>query len=89
MGFQAFYRIIDEFSPALLLHGHVHITYDLTIPREERIADTRVINVSNRYVVEIPDKPHPASEHKRLKWITRRAQPEGGDYLFDNKEKSL
>ena len=89
MGFQAFYRIIDEFTPKLLLHGHVHMTYDLSIPREERIADTQVINVSNRYIIEIPDKPHPATEHKRLKWLTRHVEPKGEDYFFANKEKRL
>lgn len=88
MGFQAFYKLIDDYSPLKLVHGHVHMAYDYSLARTERIADTEVINVSNRCVVEMPDREYPASEHRRLIWITRRREPEG-DYFYGKKENEL
>lgn len=52
-GFVAFNEFIDKYRPRLFVHGHVHITYGRTHPREDQIGETRVINAFEKYVVEI------------------------------------
>lgn len=55
MGFEALRDLIDRWHPSYLLHGHVHLRYDHSLPREQVCGDTRIINVSERFVLEIPD----------------------------------
>lgn len=56
-GFTALRDFLDKYHPALLIHGHVHISYGHHVPREIEYNGTKVINAYERYVVEIPDKP--------------------------------
>nr|MBQ6242289.1 metallophosphoesterase family protein [Lachnospiraceae bacterium] len=51
-GFQAFVDLIDEYQPALFLHGHIHQRYEHDLQREYRRLNTRIINVSERYELE-------------------------------------
>ena len=51
-GFETFNRLLDKYRPALFLHGHTHMNYGRSIPRESRYGDTRVINAYERYVFE-------------------------------------
>lgn len=52
-GFAAFLQLIDRYSPGYLLHGHVHMDYGCNIQRERRRGDTRIINVSGTYILEL------------------------------------
>ena len=71
-GFEALVRLIDRWKPAYLLHGHVHLRYDHTLPREQAYGGTRVINVSERFELEFPDMPCARPRDKdRLIWKTR------------------
>ena len=54
-GFRALLDLIDEYHPQYLLHGHVHLTYGADKTREREYHGTQVINVCERYVLEIPD----------------------------------
>ena len=54
-----------------MLHGHVHMTYNAQQPRVRDYGTTTLINTFERYVLEIPDIPHPESEHNQLIWKTR------------------
>ena len=51
-GFQAFVDLIDEYQPALFLHGHIHQRHEHDLQREYRRLNTRIINVSERYELE-------------------------------------
>ena len=83
MGFEALRDLIDRWHPSYLLHGHVHLRYDHSLPREQVCGDTRIINVSERYVLEIPDVPLKDPKDKgRLIFKTRR-KSEGGVWGFD------
>lgn len=55
-GFKAFLKFIEWFSPAYLIHGHVHL-YSLNEQREYTCMDTKVINAYDHVVidVEVPD----------------------------------
>lgn len=54
-GFMAFRELIDRYHPQYLLHGHVHLRYSTDKTREREYHGTQVINVSERYDLEIPD----------------------------------
>lgn len=61
-GFVALRELIDEFHPACLLHGHVHLRYNFSLPRERDYNGTRVINASERFAFDFPDKPFDEKE---------------------------
>jgi Icc-related predicted phosphoesterase len=52
VGFVAFHRLIQNFQPLLLVHGHIH-PYGHTQP-ERRVGVTRVVNVVPSRLIEIP-----------------------------------
>ncbi len=56
-GFQALVELLDRYQPKYLLHGHVHMNYGHQGIREREYGATQVINVSERYTLEIPDVP--------------------------------
>ncbi len=73
-GFQAFIELIERYHPAVFLHGHVHLRYNAGLPRERNYQGTRLINASERYVLEIPDRAIPETERNRLIWKTRHRE---------------
>ncbi len=70
-GFESLKELLDEFSPQYLLHGHVHLRYGHSGQRERQYRDTTVINVSERYVLEVPDRPFPEKERGQVIYKTR------------------
>lgn len=54
-GFASFLEFIDRYKPRYLLHGHVHLQYGQDKIREREYNGTKVINVCERYVLELPD----------------------------------
>ena len=71
-GFEALRELLDQYHPQYLLHGHVHLRYGSDTTRERRYGDTQVINVSERYVLEIPDRPVPPKQMGKIIWKTKR-----------------
>ncbi len=57
-GFDALLRFIDRYHPQYLLHGHVHLNYGQAQMREHEYHGTKVINVFERYTLDItpPEK---------------------------------
>ncbi len=53
-GFEAFLPLIDKYKPKYLLHGHVHLSYGADNTRVRQRGQTQVINVCERYTLEIP-----------------------------------
>lgn len=52
-GFQCFTKIMDEQSPKLFLHGHVHKNYGRDFKRETVYKKTKIINAYERYIVDL------------------------------------
>ncbi len=69
-GFSALLELLDKYKPQYLLHGHVHMRYGSS-DREKQYGDTRVINVSERYVLKVPDAQCPPEKKKMLIWRNR------------------
>ena len=55
-GFESFLELIDRYHPMYLLHGHVHKSYSMDFLREREYHGTQVINVCEKYVLDIPDE---------------------------------
>ena len=55
-GFEAFVELIEKYRPKYFLHGHIHMNYGQDIQRIKQLGDTNVINVYERYELDID--PH-------------------------------
>lgn len=75
-GFQALLELIDRYHPQYLLHGHVHLRYGTDGVRERDCGETRVINVSERYVLDLPDREVPEKQRGTLIWKTKPSRHE-------------
>lgn len=53
-GFEAFLPLLDQYQPGYLLHGHIHRNYGSNLIRECRHGETRIINGTGYYVLDIP-----------------------------------
>ena len=74
-GFAALKKLLDKYQPAYLVHGHVHLRYGLDQTRERQYGKTQVINASERYVLEVPDREYPPRQHRQVIWKTRYRDP--------------
>jgi Icc-related predicted phosphoesterase len=54
-GFEAFLKLVEKYKPKYLLHGHVHMNYSMDNCRVRQLDQTQVINVYERYVLDIPE----------------------------------
>lgn len=72
-GFEAFLELIDSYHPMYLLHGHVHLRYGMRIPREREYGGTKVINVCQRYELNIP-APEPLAETRLQRFFRRKIE---------------
>ena len=70
IGFQALVDLIDRYHPQYLLHGHVHLRYNPDLPRIREYEDTKIINVSERYVLDVPERETSPRDKNRLIWKT-------------------
>lgn len=73
-GFCALTELLDRYHPQYLLHGHVHLRYNHKLPREHGYGQSRIINVSERYLLELPDVPVPEQDRDRLIYKTRHRE---------------
>ena len=63
-GFAAFLELMDKYRPKYLLHGHVHLRYGRDQTRVREYGGTQVINVCERYVLDIPEDQIPKNSRK-------------------------
>ena len=52
-GFECFVKLVEKYQPKLWVHGHVHRRYGHQFQREMMLGQTRIINASGKYEVEI------------------------------------
>ena len=68
MGFDTLKELLDEYRPTWLVHGHVHLRYSHNQPRILTYEDTTIVNASERYVLDVPEKEYPAKQKNVLLW---------------------
>ena len=78
-GFAALIDLIDQYHPTYLLHGHVHANYDSRFIRERDYHGTKVINVGERYTLEVPEGEYNTQDYFQVKYKTR-LKKEDNDY---------
>ena len=68
-------KLIELYKPKYLLHGHVHLRYNAHTGqkprRENEYRGTKVINVSDRYELEIDDAPFDLKNMGQIIWKTK------------------
>ena len=52
-GFESFLPLLDKYRPKYLIHGHVHMSYGVDIPRKVQRGGTTILNAYERYILEI------------------------------------
>lgn len=55
-GFESFLKFVDTYHPKYWIHGHMHLNYGIDQTRVREYNGTKVINASERYVLDIPDE---------------------------------
>lgn len=70
-GFSALLDLLDKYKPQYLLHGHLHLRYGCTDQRQLQYGQTQVINVSERFELEVPDRPYPPELKNQVIWKNR------------------
>ena len=53
-GFGCFLELMERFRPMYLLHGHVHLRYGQNLGRFHEYGDTSIVNVCERFDIDIP-----------------------------------
>ncbi len=76
-GFAAFTDLLERYRPQYFLHGHIHLRYAPLLPRERLCGGSRVINVSERFELTVPDRAVPPERKNELVWMTRRRREAG------------
>lgn len=74
-GFAALRELLDQYHPQYLLHGHVHLRYGMDQTRERHYNGTTLINSTERYTLEIPDRPFPEKHRGQIIWKTPYRDP--------------
>lgn len=70
-GFEALRELLDKYEPEYLLHGHIHLRYGNT-ERHHSYGQTQVINVSERYTLDVPEREFPEKKRNELIWKTKK-----------------
>ena len=70
-GFECFLELMDTYRPKYLLHGHVHMSYGHSIPREIDYNGTKIINAYERYTIEIPEGQYKLKDWNQVIYKTR------------------
>lgn len=74
-GFKALRDLLDKYQPQYLVHGHVHLRYGLDQTRVREYGKSTIINCSERYVLDIPDREYPLRQHGQVIWKTKYRDP--------------
>ncbi len=70
-GFASLRKFLDQHHPKYLLHGHVHTSYDATLPRVRDYGGTTLVNTCGSYVLNVPDAPCKETERGQVIWKTK------------------
>ncbi len=54
-GFKSFVKLIDQYNPAFLVHGHIHGNYGIMMPKAQEYKDTLIVNAWQYAEIEVPD----------------------------------
>ena len=64
-GFSCFGSLLEKYTPAVMVHGHVHQSYTAWFQRQREYHGIPVINAWSSYVFDLPETPHPKEPTRR------------------------
>ena len=74
-GFECFGKLVEEYQPAVMVHGHVHQAYSSFFQRSREYAGVPVINASVSWAFDLPPlKPHPEPTRLGLRRMLRDSE---------------
>ncbi len=71
-GFESLLRLIDRYHPQYLLHGHIHLNYGQDQIREREYNGTKIINVFERYTLDIDPPENPGGIYGKCPAFVRK-----------------
>lgn len=74
-GFESLVELLDKYHPKYLFHGHVHTRYGKT-ERVRQYNDTTIVNATERYVVDVEDKPVDMRKYGQVIYQTKKPNKE-------------
>ncbi len=80
VGFQCLRDFLDKYTPRYLCHGHVHLRYHFDRPAQIQYGQTTIINASERYELELPDRPYDPKLRNTVIWRNGPPPPLGDPY---------
>ena len=75
-GFAAFRELLEKYQPQYLLHGHSHMSYGVHQPREHTCGNSRVINVGERWTLDVEEGTFREKQRDKLLWVGRPPKQE-------------
>ncbi len=81
-GFPCLRAFIDKYHPQYLVHGHVHMSYNHTLPRVMEHNGTQVVNAYERYAIEISEGTCKAKDFGQVIYKTRHPAMGPGDVIL-------
>lgn len=75
-GFEALRELIEKYQPKYLIHGHVHMSYNHTSPREMEHNGIKIINAYQRYTIEIPEGKYSLRDWNQVIYKTKQKKGE-------------
>lgn len=67
-GFAALRELLEQYHPAYLVHGHVHLNYEHGLERIVTYQGTTIVNAYERHTLELPGREYPEKHHNVLLW---------------------
>ncbi len=86
LGFDALNDFLERYQPKMMFHGHVHLRFNHRHQRELQCGNTRVINASERFELEMEDKPVAPKYKNVLRW--KNGEPKPAEPLYENSRYS-
>ena len=68
LGFKTLREFLDKYQPQWMFHGHVHLRYNRRKERVIQYGGTTIVNASERYELELPDREVPRKEKNIIIW---------------------
>lgn len=70
-GFKGFVKLMEQYSPHYMVHGHVHLSYGHGMKRLTKYQDTIIINAFERFIFEIDTEQSPIVRRSKKKGIVK------------------
>ncbi len=72
-GFECFGPLLDQYRPAVMIHGHMHQSYTAFFQREREYHGIPVINASTSFEFDLPETPERKEPSRRGLRIMEKA----------------